>query len=69
MSDELDRRRTAETEGDGEKLGDVEAHRFHGRMDEAERMGEAEDKIAATDEDDVEAHMLGRKHTPGKLSE
>jgi hypothetical protein len=56
MSDELEKRSDGETE-------DVEAHKMN-------RMGEAEDKIAATDDgDDVEGHMLGSRHSSGKMNQ
>lgn len=65
MSDERDRRGPAETDGDQEKISDVEAHKMASRMGEAE---EKRDKISQTDDDaDVEGHMLGHKHSSGKM--
>ena len=59
MSDERDRRDPAETDGDQEKISDVEAHKLASRMGEAE---EKRDKIAQTDDDaDVEGHVLRPK--------
>jgi hypothetical protein len=42
---------------------DVEAHKLNQRMGETEE----QDKFAATDEDDVEAHVLSPKLNPGKM--
>ena len=68
MSEERERLRRAES---SEEPDDVEAHRLNQRMGEAEdkfgRMGEPEDKFGATDEDDVEAHVLSPKVSPGKV--
>jgi hypothetical protein len=60
MGEAEDKRDKIAATDDGD---DVEAHKMN-------RMGEAEDKIAATDEggDDVEGHMLGQKHSSGKMS-
>jgi hypothetical protein len=63
MSDERDKRGPSETDGDLEKRsGDVEAHKLAGRMS-----GEPEEK-RETDEADVEGHMLGDKHSAGKMT-
>lgn len=64
MSEEFDKRGPAETDGDREKMSDVEAHKLASRMGEAEES----DKIAETDDADVEGHMLADKHSPGKMS-
>jgi hypothetical protein len=48
---------------------DVEAHRM-GEAEEKRRLGEAEEKrgrMGATDEDDVEAHVLNPRHGTGKM--
>jgi hypothetical protein len=63
VSEELDKRGPSEPEGDREKISDVEAHKLHSRFSEAD---EKRDKIAETDEADVEGHMLGAKHSSGK---
>jgi hypothetical protein len=62
MSDERDKRGPAETEGDVEKLSDVEAHKM------SSRMGEADEKRETDEGADVEGHMLGSKHSSGKFS-
>ncbi len=64
MSEEFDKRGPAETDGDRDKMSDVEAHKLASRMGEAEES----DKIAETDDADVEGHMLADKHSPGKMS-
>ena len=65
MSDERDKRGPSETDGDLEKMsGDVEAHRLSSRMGGEP---EAEEK-RETDEADVEGHMLGDKHSAGKMT-
>jgi len=64
VSDEREKRSPAETDGDREKISDVEAHKMAARMGEAEES----DKIAETDDADVEGHMLGDKHSSGKMS-
>jgi hypothetical protein len=63
VSDEREKRSPAETDGDPEKISDVEAHKMASRMGEAEES----DKIAETDDADVEGHMLGDKYSAGKM--
>ncbi len=59
MSEDREKRGPAETDGEREKLSDVEAHKMAGRMGEAE---EKRDKIAQSDDEpDVEGHMLNPK--------
>jgi hypothetical protein len=65
VSEEFDKRGPAETDGDREKMSDVEAHKLADRMGDVE---EKRDKIAETDDADVEGHMLADKHSPGKMS-
>ena len=62
MSDERDKRGPSETDGDLEKMSEVEAHKMSGRMS-----GEPDEK-RETDEADVEGHMLGDKHSAGKMT-
>jgi hypothetical protein len=52
VSEDQDRERFASDEGD-----DVEAH----KLTEAERFAEPDDKIAETDDPDVEGHALAPK--------
>jgi hypothetical protein len=65
MSEERDVRGPAETDGEREKMSDVEAHKMS-RLSEPDE--EKRDKISETDDADVEGHMLGDKHSSGKMS-
>lgn len=66
MSDERDK--MGETEEKFAKMGDVEAHKMGSAPDEKfAKMGEPDEKFES-DDDDVEAHMLGGKNTPDKLA-
>ena len=64
MSEERDHRGPAETDGEREKMSDVEAHKMS-RLSEPDE--EKREKIAETDDADVEGHVLGPKVTPPKM--
>jgi hypothetical protein len=66
VSEEREKRGPNEADADREKIADVEAHKLQDRMGEAERMGEPEEK-RETDDAEVEGHILGAKHSSGKV--
>jgi len=67
VSEEREKRAPSETDGDREKISDVEAHKLNQRMGEAERMGEPEEKREADEGADVEGHILSPKLSSGKM--
>jgi hypothetical protein len=63
VSEEREKVGPSEADDDREKVADVEAHKVQSRLNEAD---EKRDRIAETDEADVEGHVLGGKHSSGR---